>query len=189
MLELHIPYFSWSIYHSNKGFFTLSKSKLTVGKSHGNWERRGGKIDKMDPFIYKHYWATFKQIDNKSHNVKRGSDSQLEDKYPNMRNYTNTTRNLDNTPGEFPKLQGWDQEKGNLTYQTISSHQWEQRDKTHRQPSRPGSLVAARWAFVLLNMLRSCWGDLHTLAVEPLLTDIAANPKFIGCIVLSTSPT
>lgn len=52
---------------------------------------------------------------------------------------------------------------------------------------RASSLVAARRALILFDVFSSGRGDLHTLAMEPLLTDVTANPEFIWCIVLTTS--
>jgi hypothetical protein len=50
-------------------------------------------------------------------------------------------------------------------------------------------LAAAARALVLLDMLCLCRGNADTLAMEPLLTDIAANPKFTIRITLSTRAT
>ena len=55
--------------------------------------------------------------------------------------------------------------------------------------SRSCSLVAARWALVLLDVLGPGWSDLHTLAVEPPLTHITADPELVGSIVLSARTT
>nr|ACU24611.1 unknown [Glycine max] len=55
--------------------------------------------------------------------------------------------------------------------------------------SGPSSLVTARWALVLLDMLCPSRGDLHTFTMEPLLADVTANPEFISAIVLTTCPT
>lgn len=49
----------------------------------------------------------------------------------------------------------------------------------HLATSRANSLVAAGWTLVLLNMLSLGGGNLYTLAMEPFLADVAANPKFI----------
>lgn len=60
---------------------------------------------------------------------------------------------------------------------------------TNLQTSRPCSLVATRWAFVLLNVLGPGWSYLHALAMEPLFAYVATNPELICSIVFSTCPT
>ncbi|KAF3539559.1 hypothetical protein F2Q69_00024298 [Brassica cretica] len=44
-------------------------------------------------------------------------------------------------------------------------------------------VVAARWTLILLDVLNPCWCYLHTLPMEPVLTEL------IGCIALTTCPT
>lgn len=52
-------------------------------------------------------------------------------------------------------------------------------EETGNRPSRPSSLVAARWAFVLLDVLSSGRCYLHTFAMEPRLTYVTADPELI----------
>lgn len=54
---------------------------------------------------------------------------------------------------------------------------------------RAGSLVAARRAFVLLDVLSPSWSDLNALSMEPSLTYVATNPELIWCIVFTTCST
>lgn len=54
--------------------------------------------------------------------------------------------------------------------------------------SRPCSLVAARRALVLLDVLSPGGSNFHALPVEPLLTHVATYPKLVRGIILSTCP-
>lgn len=53
----------------------------------------------------------------------------------------------------------------------------------------PPTLHAARWALVLFDTFSFSWSDLHAFPMEPLLTDVAANPKLVCVIVPATAPT
>ena len=56
-------------------------------------------------------------------------------------------------------------------------------------PSFPAPLAAAAGALVLLDVLCLGWGDADALAVEPLLTDVTADPELAVCIALPTGAT
>lgn len=49
--------------------------------------------------------------------------------------------------------------------------------------------IAAGWTLVLLYVLSSCWSNLHTLSMIPLLTYVTTDPKFISCVTASTATT
>jgi len=55
--------------------------------------------------------------------------------------------------------------------------------------SFPAPLAAAAGALVLLDVLCLGRGDADALAVEPLLTDITADPELAVCIALPTGAT
>lgn len=52
-----------------------------------------------------------------------------------------------------------------------------------------GPFIAARWTLVLLNMFRSSWSDFYTLAMEPLLTDVATDPELVSGIRSTATST
>ena len=55
--------------------------------------------------------------------------------------------------------------------------------------SRPGPLVAAIWALVLLDMLSSSRRNLDALSMVPPLAVITADPEFVLAIISSASST
>lgn len=90
------------------------------------------------------------------------------------------------TKRNCPKLRSLNQRTHSqvaLVFKTKTTKQSERetdRKRSHRlATSRANSLVAAGWTLVLLNMLSPSWCNLYTLAMEPLLTDVTANPEFI----------
>lgn len=75
-----------------------------------------------------------------------------------------------------------------MGFDQIRWGQWRQQVRAHCN-LLPDFLRAAVRALVVLYVLRLGRGDPHTLAVEPPLAYVAANPELIGVVETPTGPT